>query len=546
MDDPNFFNYYFETDVWLWPIMTIISLGAFWLYHRQAVHEIKLQRRELVENEHWLNEAQQIGNIGSWYRYLHGDKTRWSPQLRRIYGLTGDPNPSYSLFLDVVHPDDRDAVSRSFDQIHKTGETTVLNYRILRRDGSVGYIENCVKGSFNSEGELVAVYGSVLDVTQRQLYEERLRKALGEAESANRAKGAFLSSVSHEIRTPLNAIIGFSSMMAEKELTPAQYRSYGESVNIAGKTLSALVNDILDLSALESLGFTLTPGPVRVNQIMDEVAAVFQLIVAGKGIELVVKRPDEMPVVHIDGKRLRQILINIIGNAVKFTSQGRVEVDCELVRSPLGRERCNLIFRITDTGVGINPVDQQRIFREFEQESGETNRRFGGSGLGLAIVTQLLELMGGTVQLQSEVGVGSAFTVTFFNVPVQDAPCAGHSGSGASDDIPPASAASSFDAAALSAGEAAQYRSAAELIDLNAAALHQLTDVFGKRFAQLSKGVNIGSVRSLAADLQAWAELRDDPDLIRFAAVFADAAASMKIVELLRISVFLAERQRVQ
>jgi len=546
VDDVTFFQYYFETDAWLWPIMTIISLGAFWLYHRQAVHEMREHRRELVENEHWLNEAQQIGNIGSWYRYLHGGKTRWSPQLRRIYGLSGNPAPSYSLFLDVVHPDDRAAVARSFDQIHKTGETTVLNYRIRHKDGSVGYIENCVKGSFNAEGELVAVYGSVLDVTERRLYETNLRKALAEAESANRAKGAFLSSVSHEIRTPLNAIIGFSSMMAEKDLTPAQYRSYGESVNIAGKTLSALVNDILDLSALESLCFTLTPGAVRINQIMDEVVAVFQLIVAGKGIELTVKRPDEVPVVYIDGKRLRQVLINIIGNAVKFTSKGRVEVEFAVAETLSGSDRCDLVFKIKDTGIGINPFDQRRIFHEFEQESGETNRRFGGSGLGLAIVTQLLELMGGTICLQSEVGVGSTFTLTFSNIPVADLQGADQSESAECENSLPEWSDSSSAAAAFSAGDSAQYRRAEELISLSEEALQRLTDAFGERFGQLSKGVNIESVQLLAADLHAWAREFDDPELSGFAALFADAAASMKIVELLRISIFLADRRRAQ
>ena len=540
MDSLIFAQHYFETDAWLWPILAIISLGAFWIYHRRLVYEMNIQRRELMENEHWLNEAQHIGNIGSWYRYLNGDKVRWSPQLYRIYGVSEKITPSYAVFLNVVHPDDRVEIKKSFDQIHKSGETTVLNYRIKKDDDSVFYVENCVKGSFNSDGELVAVYGSVHDVTEHRIDEKKLKRALKEAESSNRAKGAFLSSVSHEIRTPLNAVIGFSAIMAEKELTAAQYKSYGESVNAAGKSLSALINDILDLSALESLSFTMHPLDVNVDQIMDEVSSVFKLITSGKGIELVMQRPDELPIVNMDGKRLRQILINIIGNAVKFTKEGRVAVDLKVVYSSAVKHECDLIFKISDTGVGINRIDQSRIFREFEQESGETNRRFGGSGLGLSIVTQLLELMGGTIHLQSEVGVGSIFTVTFLNLPVVD----DKDNSGVvvdeTEDGDSKGVNSSIDAAVLSAGDAALNNTGRELVALSDDALDKLKAAFGTRFAQLAKGVNIERVNSLAGDLHIWSESRSETELKEFSAMFSDMTASMKIVELIKIATLLA------
>jgi hypothetical protein len=242
----------------------------------------------------------------------------------------------------------------------------------------------------------------------------------------------------------------------------------------------------------------------------------------------------------MDGKRLRQILINIIGNAVKFTKKGMEKVNVQVVLNSEGKHECDLIFTISDTGVGIHKIDQNRIFHEFEQESGETNRRFGGSGLGLSIVTQLLELMGGTIHLQSEVGVGSTFTVIFVNVPVLD----GDECNEVADDMSVENdlewSTSSLNAAGLSAGDDTSSHSGRDLINLSEDSLDKLKDVFGVRFAQLSQGVNIKRINSLAKDLHSWSLTLNNAELIEFSAMFSDMVESMKIVEIIKIVAVIA------
>jgi len=524
---------YFETDSWLWPLLAIASLGAFWIYHRRVLSKLHKKRQELIENEHWLHEAQQIANIGSWYRNLSGGNIRWSPQLYRIYGISENTVPDFENFCSIVHPEDREGVRRAIKVVENTGESTILNFRIKRIDGTTAYVENRVKGAFDENNNLIAIYGSVLDVTERRVYEDSLKRVVEEAESANKAKGAFLSSVSHEIRTPLNAIIGFSTLMSEQELSEEQYKSYSESINAAGKSLSALINDILDLSALESLSFTLVPLKVDIRRIMDDMVSVFKLIVSGKGITFNVDIANDVPVVLIDGKRLRQILINIVGNAVKFTEKGSVDVRVEVDTRAGKNADCDLTFIISDSGIGISPLDRSRIFREFEQARGEVNRRFGGSGLGLSIVTQLLELMGGTIELESEVGKGSTFTVKFYNVPLAGA-------EGRSEEIDEHEVCiERFEGEFAALGHGQNGSSMSKCVDslgLSEQSLEALRSAFKPRFALLSKGINIEFARKLSADVHSWAVKSGDDSLIAFSKKLFKYTSGMNVGELLKIS----------
>ncbi len=531
----SFLQLYLETDAYLWPIATIVSLGTFWIYHRYVLSKLKKQRKKLIENEHWLHEAQQIGNIGSWYRNLSTGESRWSPQMHRIHDLPEDLTPSFEKFSDALHPDDRAEVIKKIKQVEITGESIVLNFRVKRRDGSISYVENRINGAFDQNHVLVALYGSVLEVTERRAYEDSLKRLIEEAESANRAKGAFLSTVSHEIRTPLNAIIGFSTLMSEQELTQEQYQSYGASIQVAGKALGALVNDILDLSALESLSFALVPQRVDIHRIMDDVVSVFTLIVGGKGISLDIEIDEDIPVVRIDGKRLRQILINIIGNAVKFTEAGTVEVSVAVDHNDEIKGVCDLRFTISDSGIGISPIDRSRIFREFEQARGEVNRRFGGSGLGLSIVTQLLEIMGGTIELKSEVNVGSTFTVKFFNIPLADK-------QNSAEELEDCNRADRFEGEYAAAVVGVSTKTAPDInsLGLDQRALEELRHVFRARFEKLSKGVNIKSAQQLSADVHSWAESRGDASLIRFSQTLFKHTSSMNVGELLRLSALVA------
>lgn len=530
-----FLQLYLETDSYLWPLIAIASLGAFWIYHRRVLHKLTKQRQELIENEHWLHEAQQIGNIGSWYRNLATGKSRWSPQLHRIYDIPEDQPASFQKFCNVIHPNDRNEVEKKIKQVESTGESMVLKFRIRHKDGSITHVENRINGAFDENHTLISIYGSVLEITERKAYEDSLKRVIEEAESANKAKGAFLSSVSHEIRTPLNAIIGFSTLMSEQELSEEQYRCYGESIKAAGKSLSALINDILDLSALESLSFTLVPLQVDIRKIMDDVVSVFKLIVSGKGISLNIDIDDNIPMVVIDGKRLRQILINIIGNAVKFTEEGSVDVSVTVDHNVEIQADCDLTFTISDSGIGISPIDRSRIFREFEQARGEVNRRFGGSGLGLSIVTQLLDLMGGAIELESEEGKGSTFTVKFYNVPLADY-------SDSTEELDETKNTERFEGeyASVVVGSIDNTTRSIESLGIDAEALEELRNAFRPRFVMLSRGVNIEFAKQLSADVHSWAVRKNDDSLINFSKSLFTYTSGMNVGKLLKMSSLVA------
>ncbi len=261
----------------------------------------------------------------------------------------------------------------------------------------------------SQDGQVLGYLSVAHDITKQQLFEESLREAKLKAEQANRAKSAFLANMSHEIRTPLNAVIGLTYLLGQTNLNPQQTTFLG-NINVAGKTLLSLINDVLDLSKIEAGELIIERATFSPRQLLQELADVMGVQANGKNIALTVVIPDNIPEkLEGDSKHLNQILTNLLSNAIRFTDQGSVNLRVALLDS--AANSVSLCFSVEDSGIGIAPEAQARLFSPFAQADASITRRFGGTGLGLSIVKSLTNLLGGDVTLQSTPNVGSVFRV---------------------------------------------------------------------------------------------------------------------------------------
>ena len=261
--------------------------------------------------------------------------------------------------------------------------------------------------------EKILVSASVRNISERLAIEEKLRAALRDAELATEAKSAFLANTSHEIRTPLNAIIGLSYLLSEDQLTDAQHQLVSK-IQVSGKSLLGIVNDVLDLSKIEANEMELETQSVELRELCEEVSSLFAIQAEAKSVEFNVELDSKLPSwVIADSVRLRQIMVNLLSNSLKFTSAGKVSISAEVITSEqtLPGDLVNVRLTVIDTGIGISSDAQSRLFKPFTQADSSTTRRFGGTGLGLSIVYQLVQLMGGKISVESREGFGSKFWV---------------------------------------------------------------------------------------------------------------------------------------
>lgn len=429
-------------------------------------------------------------------------------------------------------------------------------------DGKETWIQAAQIPLFNAKGDSTGLLGIYWDISERKKLEkeqreadertkrlndeleERVRARTAEletaleelktksaaAETANRTKSAFIANMSHEIRTPLNAVIGLSSHL-EETLVDQTQREYLKAIRHSGESLLTLIDDVLDLSAIESGRLTLQPGPLDLRSLVDDIVRLFGVAASRKGIGLDTDVDPELPnILMLDRTRLRQILLNVVGNAVKFTDSGRVVIrlranapgEAKVVLPQPVDGAITLIIEVEDTGIGIPEADHEAIFETFRQQSPRIAKKYGGTGLGLSISRNLLAMMGGTIGVESEPERGSIFTIVIGNVaalPDVDRPIPKTAtGPESGNDSPAVAAARALSGREYGTDGSSTDGERASFVRFAARATKLLTDA-----------LRMEDVRRYAADLVEAGERLSIPELSVFGKSLTESAAHFDI-----------------
>jgi PAS domain S-box-containing protein len=332
-----------------------------------------------------------------------------SPQIQRLLGFPpAEWTADAGLWLRQVHPDDRPRLTEGRARGRRTGEPFACEYRILTRDGAVRWVREESVVVTDDEGRPAFSQGLLLDRTEHRQFEilERERDA---AAAASRAKTWFLASVSHELRTPLNSIIGFANVLARDDgdrLSP-EASDYVQRIRKNGRQLLEIINNILDVTRIEAGRMELRVTPASIPSLVADVVAQLQPQAGAKHIRIVADFPKSLAPIETDSDKLRQVLLNLAGNAIKFTERGTVTV--RVAAAPGTRRPA--IVEVADTGIGIPRDKLESVFEAFTQADAGLSRRHEGAGLGLTITRALLDVMGYRLEVESVVGQGSVFRV---------------------------------------------------------------------------------------------------------------------------------------
>ncbi|MFA9218758.1 MAG: ATP-binding protein, partial [Sphingomonadaceae bacterium] len=374
-------------------------------------------------SEERLQIASAAAAIGIWDWNILTDEVVWDEQMYRLYGIENRTvQRPMELWRSMMHPDDAIPVQALLEQALAGHGEYDAEFRVLWEDGSTHYIKGDAMVFRDAEGRPARMVGVNYDITAHKVAQLELRRhrihledlvaertdalsvAVRQAQAANQAKSIFLANMSHELRTPLNSVIGFSRLMADsKNMLPEEKRNLA-IIHRSGHHLLTLINDILELSKIEAGRAVLQTEVVRLDDMLQEVMDMVSMRAGESGVALVLDAVGLPSGARVDGTKLRQVLLNLMSNAVKFTSEGKVTLR---VRCSARGALCELAFAVSDTGPGIAPEDQSRIFEPFIQADGPGAKE--GTGLGLTISREFVQLMGGTLSVHSQPGQGSTF-----------------------------------------------------------------------------------------------------------------------------------------
>jgi len=361
--------------------------------------------------ENRFSELYEHAAIGIYHSSNDGMPIFANPAFTRMMGY-----PSEAEWLEACQSIEREWYTdpnrrqEFIDLIEEDGEVINFESEIYRhKDGTPFWVSETARIVRNEAGETLYYEGTIEDISKRKAIEQDLAVAKEIAERANIAKSEFLANMSHEIRTPMNGILGMAQILSHHDL-PDNLREYVDTIKRSGDALLMIINDILDFSKIEAGQLTLVAEPFVLSDCVEDITSLFADKVNQAGIDLLLRIQPDLPIEYIgDAARLRQILINLIGNAVKFTHEGQVMVD---VHGTTKDNVATLHFSVEDTGIGI-PADKiDIIFDKFSQADNTATRKYGGTGLGLNIAQALMHMMGGKIELESELGKGTRFFFT--------------------------------------------------------------------------------------------------------------------------------------
>jgi PAS domain S-box-containing protein len=368
-----------------------------------------------------LEFALKGANIGIWEYQINEERLLWDERMFSLYGISPEEfSGRYTDWLQRVHPDDLDWVQQAERQAYQGARECRVEFRIVRPDSTIRFIDSYAFKQYNAQGEFLKTIGLNIDITDRKQAEAQLQHINEELIKATRLKDEFLANMSHELRTPLNAILGMTEILQEEifgDLNDRQMQSL-QTIEKSSNHLLELINDILDVAKIEAGQIHLSCQPSNVETLCQSSLVFIKQQAFTKNIQLESVIPANLPTINLDERRIRQVLINLLNNAVKFTPNGGKIIlqvnyiefldNAEIAQS----QACDTLeISIVDTGIGIAPDQIKRLFQPFVQVESALNRNYEGSGLGLVLVKRLVELHGGEVRLTSELGVGSCFTI---------------------------------------------------------------------------------------------------------------------------------------